>query len=1156
MRLSTFLRSLAAVAAIACASAKGHAASGYCSQPALHGDRLIFVSEGDLWTATLDPSAGDRVLAYRLTNGAGGESSPVISPDGTKVAFAGEYEGNQDVYVMPIAGGAPQRLTHHPAPDVPLAWARDGTRLLFRSARSNPLGRNEAFWVDASGGLAQPFGVGECSQVAFDPSSGEARYAFCRWSNENWHWKRYRGGTAPDLWLADAKAMSFTNITDNRANDLFPMWIGGSLWCASDRDGVMNLWSMKPDGSAPVQRTHFTNDAGKPTDPASYELRWPSADASGAGRIAFAQGGRIAIFHTEGDRVQRLAIELVSDRAGTRRRFVDALKHASDFSLSPSGDRLLLESRGELLVLPIGKPHKGTQVGARQITHESSSREWGAAWLSEKEVLCITDSGGEQQLATVLTDGSSSPRLVTTDRAQWMMRPVASPDGRYVAFGDKDLRLWLLDVAARTTSEIDRSDAGEIVEYAFSPDGAWLAWSKPMANRNNWISIRATAGGDVMHVSDGMTNDHEPQFDPRGKYLWFLSDRHLNPIIGTLDFEHALVGMTEIVALPLEAATPPPSMTLAAAAGFDLKAWAKPSEKEDDEGEEEEGDEPAPAKKSGAAQAKGNAEEGGDKSKKGEDEGSDDDADESPIKIDAAGIRDRVWRVPVEPGIHHGLVAAAGGVWFLTEPVRGIADPEWPTPPLGEEISTLSRFSVLEGESKEVVEGISAFAASAGGGHVAWMKDDAFHVLADGGEKPEKVDPAAVQVEIEPLAEWTQMLEETWRLQRDFYWAPNMAGVDWSAMRERYRALLPLVGTRSELNDVLGQMLSELGTSHTYIMGGDEPDRAGPIGVGMLGVEFGRVGNAVTIAAILPGRAGDTELFSPLALPHLEVKPGSVILSIDGRSVTPVVDPYSLLQGRAGKAVAIEIADDAQGNNRRTIEVIARGDEEPLRYAQWVDANRRRVEELSGGQLGYVHIPDMDADGLIEFTRTFYAQLTKKGMVIDIRNNGGGWISQLILARIARKPWAYQVPRAGAAESYPQKVLNGPFAILIDQHAGSDGDIFPESVRINKIAPLIGKRTWGGVVGIRGDKPSIDNCTTTQPEFAWFDPSKPGVAGWSVENEGVAPDIEVDITPGDRAAGRDPQLAKAVETLLESLRTSPRPAPTLPGYPDRSRATK
>ncbi|MDZ4754804.1 MAG: S41 family peptidase, partial [Phycisphaerae bacterium] len=593
------------------------------------------------------------------------------------------------------------------------------------------------------------------------------------------------------------------------------------------------------------------------------------------------------------------------------------------------------------------------------------------------------------------------------------------------------------------------------------------------------------------------------------------------------DFEYVIAGMTQVFAIPLASGTPPPSLALAAAAGFDLKKWAKAPE-------QEAAADPAKRTEKDAPEAP--------------------EADEL-MRVEVEGMRDRIWRAPIDAGSYRLLTPTAGGVIVLRDPVRGIAGVEWPAPPLGEPIATLQHFDVLAGETKELVDGIATYASSLDGAHVVWMKGDKFTVHPMGGDgKDEVVDPSDVQVRIEPRAEWAQMLDETWRLQRDFYWAPNMAGVDWNAMRARYRALVPKLGSRSELNDVMGQLISELGTSHTYIMGGDEPDRAKPVAVGTLGADFGREGNALTIGTILAGRPGDDDLVSPLALPHLAVKPGSVVFSIDGRAARVDRDPYELLQDRAGKAVVLEIADDVQGNNRRMIEVVAREEDRGLRYANWVDGNRRAVDAMSNGTLGYVHLPDMDTDGLVEFSRTFYPQTKKRGMIVDIRDNGGGWVSQLILARIARKPWAYQAPRQGRLESYPTKVLDGPFVVLIDQNAGSDGDIFPESVRINKLAPLIGTRTWGGVIGIRADKPYLDLGLSTQPEFAWFDPQRTGEAGWSLENNGVAPDIEVDITPADRLAGRDPQLAKGVEVLLDSIKNTPRAVPTLPPYPDRSRS--
>lgn len=1098
-------------------------ASGYLSHPALHGDRLVFASEGDLWIASLPADPASRIAAHRLTSGTGAESHPIISPDGTRVAFAAEFEGNRDVYVMSLSGGAPERITFHPADDVPLAWTPDGTRIAFRSPREHPLGRPELFLVDATGGVAEPAGFGECTQLSYDPRGGGERFAFCRWSNEQWYWKRYRGGTAPEVWIGDLAAHRFENLSRSESNDLFPMWIGDRIAFASDRDGVRNLWSMTPSGGDLRQHTRFDDDASRPRDPATHELRWPSADAAGARRVVFAQAAALAIVDLDTDAVRRLEIDLVSDRPGTRPRFVDALANATGFSLSPSGDRLLVEARGELLVLPVGRPKPGLPLGPRQITQESGSREWGAVWLSEREIACVTDASGEQQIAVIPADGSGPMRVVTSELGRWLLRPIASPDGRFVLFGDAEMRLRLLEVATGRLDEVDRSDSGEIVDYAFSPDGSWIAWSAIQRNGLRAIRLRPTEGGGIVELSDGLSDDRLPRFDPKGRYLWFVSDRHVNPVIAGPDFEFVIPEMSVLCAVPLSAETPPPSPSLAAAAGFDLKEWAKPLAQAGE----------GAAKGDEDAEAKPDAEP---------------DAEPEPFAIDTEGLRARIWRAPVEPGTFVDLVPAVGAVWLVSTPTLGIADVPWPAPPLGAPIATLHRFDPIAEKTESAVEEISRIAAAKDGAAIAWLKEHAFSVRR-GEEKDATVVVKDARVRIDPTAEWAQMFDETWRLQRDFFWAPTMSGVDWPAMRERHRALLPLVGSRREATDLIGQMIGELGTSHAYLMGGDEPDRPKPIGAGLLGADLRRRGNAVVLENILPGRPGDEELRSPLAAPHLMIDEGAVLLSIDGRTVRPDRDPHALLLDRAGRPVVLEIASDAAGNDRRFVEILALPSEAPFRYDAWVEANRRAVDEASGGRLGYLHIPDMDTDGLVAFSRLYFPQIEKEGLVVDARDNGGGYVSQLILARLAREPWAFSAPRQGRIETYPARARRGPFVVLIDQHAGSDGDIFPAMVRRLGLAPLIGMRTWGGVVGIRADKPSVDGAVSTQPEYAWFE-AVDGGAAWTIENIGVPPDIEVDLTPADRQIGRDPQLERGIEVLLDRVREAqPRrvPPPAFPG---------
>ncbi|MHC4318385.1 MAG: S41 family peptidase [Planctomycetota bacterium] len=1090
---------------------------GYYSQPALHGDRLVFVSEGDLWTATLPPGDGEPITAWRLTSSDGSEARPQLSPDGRWIAFTGEYEGNTDVYVMPVDGGSPTRLTFHPSPDVALAWTPDGNSVLFRSSRAHPLGRWELWRVSPSGGMPRAYGFGQCSLVAV--SSTGRRLAFTRWSNENWTWKRYRGGTAPEIWIGDLSAEQFEPLTDDPANDLFPMWVLGRVYFLSDRTGAPNIFSIEPSGRGPKQHTSFGPVADDPTAIGGYDVRWPSVDARRRGsRIVFCQAGGLALFDARDESVRRLDVRLASDRVAARRRFADPVETVTEYALSPEGDHLLIGSRGELLNCPV------KSGAARQLTHTSAGREWGAAWLGEDQLVMITDVTGEQQVAVGPADGARLPGLVTEDRDVWLFPPAGAPDGKWVAFGDKTLRLHVLDMITLERRQADASEAGEITDYRFSPDSQWLAYVKPMPNGYGMIYIHSLRTGRSFAVSDGWHDDREPRWDPAGKYLYFLSRRHLDPLMGELDFEHIYVNTTQVYAVALAAETPPPLPEVARSVDFDLEAWAKgPPEGPDDEGDVEEGiDEPVEPRDPHAP-------------------------DESlAMVVDTEGLANRHFLLPIEPGNYRRLEALWGAVVYLSEPAQGLLERRRQRSGLAGGGAMLHRYDLVGEESSTLAEKISGYAVSRDRGTVAWPAEEGFLVRAVAGkEEPEKVDVKAQRLRIDIRQEWQHIFEEAWRLQRDFYWAPNYAGVDWPAMRVKYAALLPRVGTRRELNRLIGEMIGELGTSHTYVWGGQEHDEIEPVAVGMLGADIEFDGRAFRLQRILPRVSWDEALASPLAAPYLDVEEGNVIVAVNGVDLNPGSNIYDLLQDQAGKTIRLTIADEPRGANRRTLEVKALAGEGQLRYAAWVDGNRRYVEETSDGRIGYLHIPDMGGSGLVTFSRSFHPQIERKALVVDVRDNGGGFVSQMIVQRLNRKVWAFMRPRQGVTERYPQKSLYGHMAVLIDQHAGSDGDIFPESFRLNDMGPLIGTRTWGGVVGIRGDKPFVDSGMSTQPEFAWWEPKR----GWSLENSGVTPDIEVVITPQDRLAGRDPQLEKAVEVLMTKLEEDPKELPAPPPWP-------
>ncbi|MCP3906373.1 MAG: hypothetical protein GY715_22360 [Planctomycetes bacterium] len=1074
---------------------------GYYQQPALHGDRLVFASEGDLWIADIPAgdAAGAPIVAYRITSSDGTESHPRISPDGSLVAFAGEYDGNRDVYVMSIDGAAPRRLTYHPDPDVPLAWAGDGTSVLFRSKRANPLGRTELWQVSARGGMPRRRGFGECSMLSLSPTG--RRFAFTRWSNETWHWKGYRGGQAPDILLGDLAAQSFTPITSDPANDLFPMWIAGRIFFLSDRSGSYNLHSDLPQGGDHQQHTSFAPNPQMVSAVQGYDLRWAScAVQRGGRRIVFCQGGSLALYDVVDHEVRRLNVLIATDRVAARRRFAPVAPTMRELTLSADGRTLIVGSRGEVLAVDVAS-------GAlRQLTRTSAAREKGMVFLGPDQLALVTDAGGEQQIAVMPTDGSELPSLATEDREAWLFDPAASPNAGWIAFADKTFRLHTLEMTTLERREVTRGTADEITDYRFSPDSQWLAWAQPTANGLSRIWIYAVGTQRSFPVTDGRHDDRQPRWDPAGRYLYFLSDRALDPIVGRRDAEAVFTGSTRIVAVPLAAATPPPLPRTARAAGFDLDAWARP---------------PAPNEETGVVTAFGAGE---------------------TMVVDTDGLPQRQFELPIEAGTFRRLEAQWGAVTWIAEPLRGLLHRRRGG---GEADSSLHRYELARGQSERIAGGVSDYTVGGFGPALATVNGSRITVHAAAAE-PITIDLDDATLEMDARAEWSHIFAEAWRLQRDFFWAPNHGGVAWPAMREKYDILLSRIGTRAELNDIIGAMFGELRSSHAYVWGGDAHDRerADAVSVGLLGADIEFDGGGFRIARILPRHSWSDELQSPLAAPHLRVEEGHVILAVNGEPLGRRSNIYAMLQGQAGAVVQLTVADDTTGANRRAIAVTALGDEHLLRYMAWVESNRAAVERASDGALGYIHVPDTHAFGASLFGRQFNAQFDKRGLIVDGRNNAGGFISQMMLARLARTPVAFERSRHSGTRRHPARAPHAHLAMLIDEHAGSDGDVFPATFRQLGLGPLIGTRTLGGVIRIRGGKPFVDHGMSTQPEHAVFNH-----AGWWLENEGVRPDIAVEITPADRMAGRDPQLDRAIQYVSEQVQADPKDLPEPPPYP-------
>ena len=1110
---------------------------GYAMHPAIAGDRLVFVADGDLWTARLNGDLSKPIEAARLTSGTGMETAPVLSPDGSMLAFMADYDGTPEVYAMPVTGGAPKRLTFHPSTERPLAFTADGAQVIYRSDRANALGRTELWSVPVVGGPSKPLGIGEGSLASIDAATG--RMAFTPWSNENWSWKRYRGGTAPDLWITDAERKNFTRLTKTKENELFPMWLQGRVWFLSDADGRMNLCSVAADGSDRKQHTTFAAN--------ELEPRWAKADPGKEGsRIVFTRGADVVLFDAKDGAQRTLDLRLIGDRFADRQRQRPATESASGLSLSPGADALLIESRGEFAVVPLASAGHRVLSGL-QAPNTSGKRERGAAWLDASTIAYVTEhDDGYAIVARDLGDTESGESVLATC-AVWLMDPVASPDGAFVAFGDKTGVLRLVNVDSGAVTEIDRSENGAIRDCRFSPDGAWLAWQRPLTNGFAQIVVRELASGKTGAIGNGMTNDMSPRWDPAGAYLYFLSDRHIDPVMDGMELNFANVNTTTVCALPLKVSVPPPFAAEAAEAEFDLEAWATGklgawSAGADKHALEHE------------AEGKGAASKGAAEAEAHDEDADDDDGPSAPfaISVDLDGMAERVTVLPVAPGNFDAMEAAAGAVLLGRRPLEGVASEPWPAPPLGKGGTHLERFDIAQQKSSPVLEKpIEAWVMDGTATQVVVWDGERMSMVAPAGGEPTELGLEGVQVDVDPRQEWRQMFDEAWRLQRDFFWRSDMGGVDWNAARQRYLPLVDRVGTRQELNDLIGQMSSELGNSHVYIDGGEEFRKPEHVEMATLGADVEPRDGGWVITRVLPDFHATGGPESPLAAPFRGVKPGMFVVEVDGKPVFPDREIGAALAGRAGHATMLTLADAPDGTGARVVEVTLPPSDSALRYFDWVETNRRAVAQRSGGRLGYMHIPDMDTAGITAFMRTFYPQVDREGMVVDVRNNGGGYVSPVLVERLSRKPWAYSVPRDGRAETTPNKTLVGPIAVLIDQDAGSDGDIFPESMREMKNGTLIGTRTWGGVIGIEGDKPFVDGGMATQPGWGHWTPSR----GYAMENQGVAPDIEVEITPADRAAGRDPQLDKAIETLSGKLPAKrfvpPRPETQPPTSPTR-----
>ncbi len=990
--------------------------------PDIHGDTVAFCYGGDLWLASTDGGA-----AVRLTAHPGQEVFPRFSPDGEWIAFTGQYDGDEQVYVMPASGGEPRRLTWYPAQG-PLpprwgydqqvyGWTPDGQAVLFRSLRDADGGsEGRLYTVPIGGGLPEALPMPTSGAGDYSPDGSVLVYSPL--FRDFRHWKRYQGGWAQDLYVFDLESSKVVPIAHSERTERDPMWIADKIYFVSDRDDRLNLFVADPGGDQVEQLTFH--------DP--WDLRWPSTDHQS--RIVYELNGLLHIFDITTRTDRSIEIEVPDDGLWKRARRISVGDQVRDYALSPKGERALFVARGEVFSAPIEKGR------VRNLTRSSGAHDRSAAWSPDgRQVAYISDASGEDEIWIVPQDASEPARQLTSGHSARLFGLSWSPDGERIAFNDYLGRLSVVGVADGAEVLVADDIMGAIGDFVWSPHGGHLAFSMRNEAGVSRLHIWSAAGAELRTITSEYFSSYGPAWGTEGEYLFYISERAYAPQISNLEWDYAGNRRDGIFALALrhdvEPLFPPQS---------DEVELEDPAAEDDDEGEAK--DEKADGDKNDSS-----------------DEG--DEADEEPITIDFEGLAERVMRLPLESGNYGGLYAVEGHLLYTSSGPFYYGGGS-----RGERVIHL--YSLEDRESSELVSGAGGGALSADGKKLLVRVNGSFKLydVKKGGGEPKSVPTSGLEMDLEPVAEWRAVFDEAWRMFRDYFYVENMHGYDWQALGDRYRELLVHVAHRSDLNYVLSEMVSELGAGHTYISGGDFeiPDRA-PVGLPGARFELDDEAGHYRVGSILRGHNEEKTYRSPLTEVGVDVGVGDYVLAIDGRELEGADNPYRLLQHLTG-SVTLTVNDEPTLEGARQVTYVPRRSESKLLYLNWVLGNLERVTEMSDGKIGYFHIPDMGGDGIAEFIKWFYPQIRKQGLVVDVRGNGGGNVSAMIIERLSREVMGTRFGRTSDVPgTYPSTAFHGHMACLISETSASDGDIFPHYFREAGLGPLIGKRTWGGVVG-------------------------------------------------------------------------------------------
>ena len=1098
-------------------------------KPTLSRTEIAFAYGGDLWIV---PRSGGE--ARRLTSDVGVETDPIFSPDGKTIAFTGEYDGNVDVFTVPAAGGVPTRLTAHPVGDTAVGFTPDGSRVLFRSGRNSFSYFPRLFTVPLTGGLPSEVPLPQAETGSYSPDGKRLAYVPFLNHADGRAIKRYRGGTASPIWIADLSDSRIEKVPRTDSDDARPMWVKDTVYFLSDRDGPWTLYAYDTK-SKQVSRV-LAQSTG--------EIKAASA---GPDAIAYEQLDGIYLLDLGSKQAKKVDIRVQADFPAVRPHWVDASQQIENVSVSPTGARAVFEARGEILTVP------AERGDIRNLTHSSGVADRDPAWSPDgKWIAYFSDASGEYALHVAPQDGVGEVKKIDLGTPpSFFYAPRWSPDSKKIAFSDKRLNLWVVDVPGGKPVKVDTNPYdGYGFEVAWSPDSRWLAYTRQLPSQLRAIFAYSVEGKQSHQLTDGMSDATFPSFDEKGKYLFFMASTDVGPVLASsmgsynvpVDRSAYVIVLRDDLRSPLAHRSDEEKVKDADPAAAALQDECaedadKPDAKGDDKSDKK------------------------DDKKDGKKDGKDAKKDEpTPVRIDLANIDQRVLALPLPARNYTGMQAGSGHTVFLMEgPQVDIGQPigrlvhtyDFCERKLEQKLQHVGGFLLTFDRKKALYEQLpepDPMAPSEGRPHGAWFLQ-ALDKLGGGGggdkgggAKP--LDLSSMQVWVEPRAEWRQIYKETWRWERDFFYDPNIHGVDIPALTAKFEPYLDGLVSRGDLTYLLGDMLGEITAQHIYLGGGERPQPKRVPG-GLLGADYTVENDRYRLAKIYHGENWNPELRAPLTEPGVKVQEGDYLLAVNGKPLTGKDEVFRFFEQTAGKAVRLTVGADPSGKGSREVQVVPIGDEEALRLRAWMDDNRRKVEKATNGRVAYVYLPDTAVGGYTNFNRYYFAQANRDAAVIDERFNGGGWVADYIIDWLNRPLLMKAMTREGEDSSLPFAIY-GPKVMLINEMAGSGGDALPWMFRRLKIGPLVGTRTWGGLIGIGGYPDLIDGGYVTAPRWALYNPD--GV--FDIENKGVAPDHEVELDPAAWRRGEDPQLQAGIDWVMQQLREHPPAKGKRPPYPN------